>query len=1478
MLSIFPSFFSTKPTVFFSRIFNPAGRLSRLNRSLLFSFSWCLFAFIAISLPSAAQTTAPNEWTWMGGSNTVPTTGNCVSTGIYCGPPAVYGTLGQPAPGNIPGGRNGSVSWTDESGNFWLFGGYSFDSSDNWGYFNDLWEFNPTTKEWAWMSGANAFAAFCTNGGTPCGKPGIYGVLQIPAAGNVPGSREAALSWADHDGNLWLFGGAGYDANGAYGNLNDLWKYSPTTGEWAWMGGNKALAGGAVAGVYRTLGSLTSGSYPGSRNNAVAWTDSDGNFWLFGGYGQDSLGQHGDLNDLWKFVPSTLQWAWMGGSSTIPGDWEGVPGVYGQLGVPAPGNMPGGRVGAISWVDMNSNFWLFSGNGFASTPNGTFTNGFLNDLWEFNPSINEWTWMGGSSTFANECATLTGPVCFGAGVYGTLGSPAPGNIPGSRGGAGTWTDSSGNLWLFGGNGYDANGTGGFLNDLWKFNPSTSEWAWMGGNNTNISHGGYAGVYGTLGVSAAANTPGSGGPAATWVDSDGNAWLFGGDGFDSVGTAGVQNSLWEFQAPAATPTFSVAAGTYTAIQTVTISDATPGATIFYTTDGSLPTTSSVLYYSQPIQVSSSETIQAIAVAPGYSPSAVESAAYAITLTDAPQTINFTTIPSPLVFGVLPMTLSATASSGLPVTFNVLSGPATVNGSTLTIAGVGTVVIATEQAGNATYASAEAIQTVVVSQAMAAINVTPYNVTYDGNLHTAAGVAAGVGGVNLISDLTLSGTTHTSAGTYATDSWSFHDPNGNYADASGTVSDKINMAAATINWANPAAITYGTALSGTQLNATSTAEGTFAYSPAAGAVLGAGSHALTVTFTPTDTTNYTTATASVTLTVNAATPAITWATPAAITYGTALSGTQLNATSTVAGTYAYSPAAGAVLGVGSQTLSVTFTPTDTTNYTTATASVTLTVNAATPAISWATPAALTYGTALSGTLLNATSTVEGSYVYSPAAGTVLGAGSQILSVTFNPTDTTDYTSATGTVNILVNKATPTVTWPTATAITTGQTLASSTLNGGSAVSPITSAAVAGSFAITTPSTAPTATASQNVTFTPTDTTDYASVTGNVSVQVNPATPTMTKWPTATTITYGQTLVSSMLSGGLASVAGTFAFTTPSTAPAAGTVLQSVTFTPTDSGYTTVTGTVSVQVNKATPTVAWPTAGAITAGQTLASSTLNGGSAVSPITGAAVPGSFAFTTPTAQPAITGPQSVTFTPADMADYATVIGSVTVSVNGGGPVAIASPTMIDFGTLYLGSVVTKTVSVTNTGTGAMTISNPRIAIVGGGNSKEFISLNRCPRSLAPGKSCTMTVTFVAGPFYTQQTATLTIDDNALGSPQTVALTAKVIDPRARPSTWHLNFGTVKVGMSSMQPVTLFNPGGTALAIDSIAIAGANPGDFSETNNCSSTLQPKQSCTINVTFKPTEKNLRFASLVISDNAQNGPQCILLSGAGHFKRE
>ena len=129
-------------------------------------------------------------------------------------------------------------------------------------------------------------------------------------------------------------------------------------------------------------------------------------------------------------------------------------------------------------------------------------------------------------------------------------------------------------------------------------------------------------------------------------------------------------------------------------------------------------------------------------------------------------------------------------------------------------------------------------------------------------------------------------------------------------------------------------------------------------------------------------------SVTLVVNKATPTITWANPAAITFGTALSATQLNATASVAGTFVYSPAAGTVPGAGSQTLSVTFTPTDTTDYSTATATVILVVNKAAPTITWANSVAITYGTALSATQLDATASVTGAFVYSPAAGTGCG----------------------------------------------------------------------------------------------------------------------------------------------------------------------------------------------------------------------------------------------------------------------------------------------------------------------------------------------------------------------------------------------------------------------------------------------------------------------------------------------------------
>jgi hypothetical protein len=237
---------------------------------------------------------------------------------------------------------------------------------------------------------------------------------------------------------------------------------------------------------------------------------------------------------------------------------------------------------------------------------------------------------------------------------------------------------------------------------------------------------------------------------------------------------------------------------------------------------------------------------------------------------------------------------------------------------------------------------------------------------------------------------------------------------------------------ITWNKPADITYGTALSGTQLNASTPVAGAFNYTPSGGTVLSAGNNqTLSVTFTPTDTSNYNNATKSVSINVLKATPVVTWNKPADITYGTALSGTQLNASTPVAGTFNYNPAGGTVLSAGSnQTLSVTFTPTDTANYNNSSKSVSINVLKATPVITWNNPADITYGTALSGTQLNASTPVAGTFNYTPSGGTVLSAGNnQTLSVTFTPTDTTNYNNSSKSVTINVNAPIPTPT-PTPT----------------------------------------------------------------------------------------------------------------------------------------------------------------------------------------------------------------------------------------------------------------------------------------------------------------------------------------------------------------------------------------------------------------------------------------------------------------
>jgi hypothetical protein len=553
---------------------------------------------------------ANGQWTWMSGSNLIAVVG--------ANQPGIYGTRGVAAPTNMPAARVDANSWSDASGNLWLFGGLGEDSAATTGILSDLWKFS--NGEWTWVAGSNLANQY-----------GVYGTLGTPAAANTPGARTNAVTWTDLSGNLWLFGGQGNDSGldtcPSPCNLNDLWKFSE--GQWTWIGGSNL---DNQPGAYGLQTYASPGNHPGARWGSYSWTDSAGNFWLFGGNGMDSSTApevYGDLNDLWEYTNG--QWIWVSGSNKA----LLFTGTYGAKGVPAATNIPGVRDSGASWIDTSGNLWLFGGGDYFSIPlpNG----GKLNDLWEYqtwgasgpptqpppttytiggtisglsgsivlqdddtdsltltangaftfktpitpgsayaatilaqpanqyctianatgivtaavtNIQItctaitgrNEWTWIAGANTNDQP------------GIYGTLGTPAATNTPGARNSASTWTDSAGNLWLFGGN-YGAFGNGLIgpggqetliytdYNDLWKF--SKGEWTWMSGANTLLQSNSEPGVYGTKGVAASTNQPAARHTAATWTDASGNFWLFGGTGYDSAGAQGYLNDLWQF---------------------------------------------------------------------------------------------------------------------------------------------------------------------------------------------------------------------------------------------------------------------------------------------------------------------------------------------------------------------------------------------------------------------------------------------------------------------------------------------------------------------------------------------------------------------------------------------------------------------------------------------------------------------------------------------------------------------------------------------------------------------------------------------------------------------------------------------------------------------------------------------------------------------------------------------------------------------
>ncbi|HUL35228.1 MAG TPA: kelch repeat-containing protein [Candidatus Eisenbacteria bacterium] len=405
------------------------------------------------------------QWQLVGGYDPTPITVNGKATTV--GAQIILGAqYAGGYPFVVPAGRLGASTWKDSAGSFWLFGG-----SDGNNFLSDLWQYNHsglnsgnyTTTEGVWSHISGSLAA---------DQAGVY----PPNANPAPGARTNAVTWTDASGNLWLFGGYGYDGQGpaVLGFLNDLWEY--TGGKWVFVGGSSTAN---QNGVYGQQGTPDSANLPGGRQEAVGWTDAHGNLWLFGGEGEDSTGTaNGILNDMWMYNIASNQWTFVQGSMTAnqtgaygsqpsvgPPNTTGAAGTYG-LAAASNSTYPGSRWGASGWADQGGNLWLFGGWGLDSS--ATNGNGALNDLWVYVPNSTAgqpgtWTWVKGSNTGSQN------------GSYGDAVIPYKTYekwTPGGRSSATRWIDNRGQLWLFGGEGYDSTSTtgNGYLNDLWRYLP------------------------------------------------------------------------------------------------------------------------------------------------------------------------------------------------------------------------------------------------------------------------------------------------------------------------------------------------------------------------------------------------------------------------------------------------------------------------------------------------------------------------------------------------------------------------------------------------------------------------------------------------------------------------------------------------------------------------------------------------------------------------------------------------------------------------------------------------------------------------------------------------------------------------------------------------------------------------------------------------------------------------------------------------
>ncbi|GGD68618.1 hypothetical protein GCM10011514_35930 [Emticicia aquatilis] len=380
-----------------------------------------------------------------------------------------------------PTPRNASINWQDKQGNIYIFGGLGTDDNLNEGSFADLWQFSSKDLVWKNLSGSREIEKFNKDNNK-----------KLNPTATAPTARQGAATWADKQGNLYLFGG---NTGMLDEYLSDFWMFDLKKQTWSKLSNTQEFNKKSQSSGKNKNNTTNS---PAARAKATTWVDNKGDFWLFGGTAHD-YAQSRDVyfNDLWKYDTNKNNWVWVSGN------------LDGNTRVLKTEISPSARASSAAWFDdINNVLCLYGGFGLNAEVTAY---GGLSDMWIFDVKKEKWTLKSGDDKL------------FQSANIKSFAKENSANNPGYRFSSITWKDKKGNFWLFG-------GQYGFKNDtlksdrmLWKYNNKTSNWS-------------------AIFTNTAPPIMASG---AAMIDDLNNVWLLCGEFIDNSLNMKYSNTIWKF---------------------------------------------------------------------------------------------------------------------------------------------------------------------------------------------------------------------------------------------------------------------------------------------------------------------------------------------------------------------------------------------------------------------------------------------------------------------------------------------------------------------------------------------------------------------------------------------------------------------------------------------------------------------------------------------------------------------------------------------------------------------------------------------------------------------------------------------------------------------------------------------------------------------------------------------------------------------